>query len=168
MTFSPAWRKLLLLVHVATSVGFAGAVAAFLALAITGLTTSDPSITAAVYPAMSIVTWMVILPLAVSSLLFGIVQSLGTPWGLFRYYWVIVKLVLTIIALAVLLLQLDGINLLARVAPVGQVADYPGPRFSMVLHSAAGFVVLLAAIVLSIYKPRGTTAYGARAIASSR
>ena len=168
MTFSAPWRKLMLLLHVTTSVGFPGAVAGFLVLAITGLSTSDAFIAAAVYPAMSIMTWVAILPLAVASLLIGIVQSLGTPWGLFRYYWVIVKLALTIIALAVLLLQLDGIDLLARVAPAGQVADYPGPRFSMVLHGAAGLVVLLAAIVLSIYKPRGTTGYGARAIAAGR
>ena len=168
MILPPPWRKLVLWTHVTTSVGFAGAVAGFLALAIAGLSTSDPALAGAVYPAMSVMTWTVILPLAASSLIVGIVQSVGTPWGLVRYYWVIVKLVLTAIACVILLLQLDAIDLLARMALAGQLSALPGPRFSMVLHSAGGLVVLLAAIGLSIYKPRGMTGYGARAIAAGR
>jgi hypothetical protein len=168
MTFSAPWRKLMLLLHVATSVGFPGAVAGFLSLAIAGLTTSDPAIAAAVYPAMGIVTSMVILPLAVASLLIGVVQSLGTPWGLFRYYWVIVKLALTVIVLVVLLLQLEGIELASRAALAGEIDAMPGLRVSMVLHGAGGLAVLLAVTVLSIYKPRGMTALGVRAIAAGR
>lgn len=163
MTLSSPWRKLLLVLHVASSLGFLGAVAAFLALAITGAT-APPDLAYAVYQSMSVVTWQVIVPLASGTLLIGIVQSVGTPWGLFRYYWVIVKLVLTIIAVAVLMLQTPTIDALALAARGGNLEGYAGARFSMTLHASGGAIVLLIATVLSVYKPRGLTNYGSNAL----
>ena len=153
MSFSPGWRRALLTLHVATSVGFIGAVAAFLALAIAGVSGAP-----AVYLALPIITWPVIVPLAVLSLVFGVVQSLGTPWGLVRHYWVLVKLVLTLVALIVLLLQTGTIETLAALAAAGRIgpATLDG-QMAMVIHSAGGLVVLLGATVLSTYKPRGLT-----------
>lgn len=157
------WRKLVLVLHVATSLGFLGAVAAFLALAITGAT-AEPMTSLAVYQAMQVVTWQVVVPLALASLLIGIVQSLGTPWGLFRYYWVIVKLVLTIVAIAVLLLQTQTVDALATAARAGDLTGLSGAKFSMMLHGSGGLLVLLVTTILSVYKPRGLTRYGARAL----
>lgn len=165
MNLSPAWRKLVLLVHITSSVGFAGAVAGFLALAFTGAATVQPLLAQGVYLAMQILTWAVIVPLAVTSVLVGLVQSLGTPWGLFRYYWVIVKLVLTLVALAVLLMQTQTVDRLAGAALAGDLGTMTAARFSMVLHGAGGLAVLVVANVLSIYKPRGMTPYGASRIA---
>lgn len=167
MTMTAPWRKLVLVLHVTSSVGFTGAVAGFLALAIAGLADTGP-LALAVYPAMQVITWYVIVPLAASSLLVGIIQSLGTPWGLVRYYWVIIKLALTLLALAVLMLQTQSIDMLAEAALQGTLAEHIGARFSMVLHGTGGILVLLTATVLSIYKPRGITGYGARAIAADR
>ena len=162
MSFSPAWRKLVLVLHVTTSLGFLGAVASFLALAVTGMT-AEPAVAAAVYQAMQPITWYVIVPLAFATLIIGIVQSLGTPWGLLRYYWVIVKLVLTMIAVLVLMLRTPTIDSLAAAARAGDLTGFAGARFSMLLHSTGGLLVLLAATVLSVYKPRGLTTHGARA-----
>ena len=152
--FSPFWRKLLLTLHVVTSIGFIGAVAAFLALAIVGLGGA-----VAIYLALPIVTWWVIVPLAAASLLVGIVSSVGTPsWGLLRHYWVAVKLVLTLIALVVLLLQTRTIDRLAMMARAGQIgpASLEG-QSAMVLHGSGGLAVLLVMAVLSLFKPRGVT-----------
>lgn len=151
MTLPPGLRKALLLVHVVTSVGFIGAAAAFLALAVAGV------MGAPVYPAMQIVTWTVVVPLAFASLLIGILSSLTTPWGLLRSYWVIFKLVLTVLAVGVLLLQTRTINGLADGAVEG--------REAMILHAAGGIAVLVVVSLLSVYKPRGTTGYGARKLA---
>lgn len=167
MTFSSRWRKLLLVLHVLTSVGFPGAVAGFLALAIVGALNADIGVERAVYIAMAVVTWDVIVPLAAASLVIGIVQSLGTPWGLFRYYWLIIKLVLTLIAVTVLMLQTSTINMLSDAALRGDLSAMNAPRVAMILHGAGGLVVLIVATILSIYKPRGMTAYGARKIAAS-
>jgi hypothetical protein len=86
---------------------------------------------------------------------------------LFRYYWLIIKLVLTIIAVTVLMLQTSTINMLSDAALHGDLSAMNAPRMAMILHAAGGLVVLIVATVLSIYKPRGMTAYGARKIAAS-
>lgn len=162
--FTPYWRKFFLTLHVATSVGFPGAVAAFLALATVGATTSEIEVARASYVAMATLTWAVIVPLAAASLMLGLVQSLGTPWGLVRYYWIVVKLVLTVIAAAVLLLQLKTIDTLAAAALTGDLGALTGSRYGMIGHAAGGLAVLIVAIVLSVFKPRGMTRYGARAV----
>ncbi len=93
--FPPRLRKLTLTLHVTSSVGRLGAVAAFLALAVTGLTSSTPQTVRGAYLAMDVVGWYVIVPFSVASLLSGLVQSLGTVWGLLHHYWVIAKLLIT-------------------------------------------------------------------------
>lgn len=162
------WRKLLLLLHVLTSVGFPGAVAGFLALAIVGGTATDMQLVRAAYVAMATLTWDVIVPLAAASLVIGVVQSLGTPWGLIRYYWIIIKLVLTVIAVVVLLLQTPVINALSAAALAGDLTGLSGSRMGMILHGTGGLVVLIVATILSIYKPRGMTRRGIAAIQAGR
>jgi hypothetical protein len=162
MTLGPGLRKLALTAHVTCSVGWLGAVAGFLALAVAGLASRDPRTVAAVYPAMEVITMCVIVPLSLASLLTGLIQSLGTPWGLFRHYWVLIKLLLTSFATIVLLLQLGPIGYLgdaARGASV-PIADHRALGTSMVIHAAGGLLVLLMATILSVYKPRGLTRYG--------
>ncbi len=85
----PGLRKLTLTAHVVSSVGWLGAVVAYLALSIAGLTSADPQRIRAAYIAMELVGWWGIVPLSTSSLLTGLLQSLGTAWGLFRHYWVL-------------------------------------------------------------------------------
>ena len=110
MTMTPGLRKFALTAHVTTSVGWLGAVAAFLALAIAGLTSQDAHLLRAAYLAMELTAWSIIVPLSLASPLTGLVQSLGTPWGLFRHYWVLVKLLITIPASIVLLLHMQPIG----------------------------------------------------------
>lgn len=163
MSASPSWRRAILLLHVLTSVGFVGAVAGFLALAITGALTGDPELIRAVYLSCRVVTWDVIVPLAWASLVIGILQSLFTPWGLFRYYWVVIKLTLTTVAVVVLMLQTANIDMLAGIALQGQMDGLTGPRAGMILHATGGLVLLIVVTILSIYKPRGLTPFGLKA-----
>jgi len=164
MILPPRLRRLLLTAHIAVSVGTMGAVAGFLALATVGTATRDGALAAAVYPAMRLVTWAVIVPLVVASLLTGIVQALGTRWGLFRHYWVLIKLALTVLVAVVLLLQLSAIDYLADAASRGLLngSAFASIRASLVVHATGGLVVLLAATLLSVYKPPGLTRYGQR------
>ena len=154
-------RKLVLIAHIATSIGFMGAVATFLALALVGLTTHDSEVVRSAYMALSTVTYGAILPLAFASLVIGIVQSLVTPWGLFRHYWVVVKLWLTIVSVVVLMLQLQSVDYLAHVARAsGHFEELLALRIALVAHAAGGLMVLLVATGLSVYKPLGMTRYG--------
>jgi len=86
MTMTPQFRKFALTAHVTSSVGWFGAVAGFLALAITGLVGHDAHRVQAAYVAMELISWLVIVPLSLASLVTGFVQALGTPWGLLRHY----------------------------------------------------------------------------------
>jgi hypothetical protein len=88
----------------------------------------------------------------------------GTSRGLFRHYWVVVKLVLTLVATLLLLLHTQPIGHLGAVAAGGARfgADLDGMRLQLVVDAAAALIVLLGATVLAVYKPRGLTPVGQR------
>src|SRR5213594_3201813 len=73
MIMTPSLRKFALTTHVTSSVGWLGAVGAFLALAIAGVGSQDAQILRAAYLAMHVTTWFVIVPLSLAALLTGIV-----------------------------------------------------------------------------------------------
>ena len=162
MTARPGLRKFVLTSHVVSSVGWLGAVAVFVALGVVGLTSQDPQVVRAVYLAMESAGWFVLVPLSLASLLTGLVQSLGTKWGLFRHYWILVKLLMNVVATIVLLLYMQTLSYLADVAAQsgGDLSDLRSP--SPVLHAGIGLLLLLVAATLSVYKPRGMTRYGQR------
>ena len=161
MILTPRLQKVALLAHVTTSVGWIGAVASFFVLAIAGLTSTDPQIVRGAYLGMDLTTRFVIVPLALASLLTGLVSSLGTTWGLFRYYWVLVKVVMTVPATIVLLIHLQPIGHLAQVALETTLfsSDVDRLRVQLLAAAAAAIVVLLVITALSVYKPRGRTRF---------
>ncbi|MFE6095979.1 hypothetical protein ACFQ7M_28945 [Streptomyces massasporeus] len=168
MTMPPRLRKLALIVHVTSSVGWLGAVVAFLALAVIGMTSRDPGTVRGVYLVMEPAAWYTLVPFAIAALLTGLAQSLGTSWGLFRHYWVLFKLLINVVATGVLLIYMGTFKSMAeRAADPG--AELSSVRdFSPVLHSVLALVVLLLAMVLAVYKPRGVTPYGLRKQHSQR
>jgi hypothetical protein len=159
---TPAIRKLVLTSHVTFSVGWLGAVVAYLVVAIAGLTSVDVQLVRGTYGVMQLVAWFVIVPLAIAALLSGVVQSLATEWGLFRHYWIVAKLALTTLGTIVLLLHAPRVGEMAMRAAEAAftTGDYTQQRTSLVVHAAGGLAVLLAATVLSVFKPWGKTAHG--------
>lgn len=159
---APGLRKLALTIHVLSSVGWLGAVASSLVLAVAGLTSTSPQLVRAAYLAMDLIGWFIIFPLSLASLLSGIIQALGTVWGLFRHYWVLIKLLITALAGALLLLHLQAVAHMAGIASASDLspADMTGMRSQLVADAGAAVIVLLVATVLSIYKPRGLTRHG--------
>ena len=161
---TPSLRKLLLTAHITFSVGWLGAVAAFLALAIAGLTGRDVQMVRAAYSAMELTARFVIVPLAFASLLSGLIQSLGTSWGLFRHYWVLIKLLLTSFATIVLLAKMPLIGYAARRAAeaTSSTTDLRTVGIQLTVHAIGGMLVLFVITALSVYKPWGLTRYGQR------
>jgi hypothetical protein len=158
---NPRLRRLVLTTHVVSSVGWLGAVAAFLALSIIGLTSQDAQTVRGAFLVMEPAGWFVLVPLAFASLLTGIVQGLGTQWGLFRHYWVVFKLVINVVATFVLVMYMDTLNFIAGVAAESEsLSEVRNP--SPALHAGAALLLLIAATVLAVYKPRGMTPYGWR------
>jgi hypothetical protein len=164
MTMPPRLRKIALTAHITASVGWMGADAGFLALAVVGLTSPEAQLVRAAYLAMGVTAWFVIVPLSLAALLTGLVQSLGTKWGLFRHYWVLVKFLLALLATSVLLIHTQPISLLAGTAAEATLssADLREPRLQLVVAAGAGLLVLLVNTTLGVYKPRGLTPYGWR------
>jgi hypothetical protein len=163
VTLGPRARRLALTAHVVASVGWLGAVAAFLAIAVAALASDDADLVRGAYLTMEVAGWAILLPLAVASLLTGLVQSLGTQWGLFRHYWVIAKLGINVFATIVLLMYMETLDSFADVAAATTGDDVSELQTaSPALHAALAVVLLVVATVFAVYKPRGVTPYGRR------
>jgi DMSO/TMAO reductase YedYZ heme-binding membrane subunit len=163
MIMPPRLRKVALAAHITLTVGWIGAVAAYIALDVAAATSQDAQTLRAAYLAMGYIAWYVIMPLALASLLSGLVMSLGTKWGLFRHYWVLISLLLTIIATGVLLAETQTISYFAAIAADPTTSgDDLRALGSTLVHSVGGTLVLLVILALNVYKPRGMTGYGWR------
>lgn len=160
---TPGFRKLVLTTHVASSVGWFGAVAVFLFLAIAGITSHDAQMVRADYLVMESITWFVIVPLCLASVATGLLSSLGTTLGLFRHYWVLIKLLMTVPSTIVLFVHMQPISLVTHVAAERPLSSSDlGLQIQMVAAAGAAVLVLLTATIVSVYKPRGLTRYGWR------
>jgi hypothetical protein len=164
MIMTPRFNKFALTAHITFSVGWLGAIVAYLALAIGGLTVDDAQMVRAAYLSMELIGWYVIVPFSLAALLTGLVEALGTQWGLFRHYWILVKFLLTTVGTIVLLRHMQAVSRMSGVAAetVLSSADFRALRIQLVVHAAGGLLVLLAATTLSVYKPWGMTPYGRR------
>jgi hypothetical protein len=170
VTMPPALRKFALATHLVFSVGWIGAVIAYLTLSFAAMTSPEAQTVRAAWIGMELTGWYVIVPLAVASWITGLVMALGTQWGLVRHYWVLFSLVLTTFATVILLSHMLDVSVLADVARAAEGSELGAGRGHMVsrlsqgdlLHPGLGLVVLLIVQVLNVYKPRGMTRYGWR------
>jgi hypothetical protein len=161
MMLPAAWRRLTLAVHIICSVGWIGAAAAYLALGVAAQLSQRGQLVRAAWLAMELTGWYVIVPLGCLALATGVVIALGTPWGLVRYYWVLIAFGLTSFALVILLLPMPSVTATAEHA--AQIDDGAAAQLGGdVLHPGVGLLVLVFIAVLNVYKPRGLTGFGQR------
>jgi uncharacterized membrane protein len=159
----PRVRKLALAAHLTSAVGWIGAVVAYLTLDVTVATVADAQVLRAAWVAMGLVVTWAIVPLAIASLFTGLVMALGTKWGLFRHWWVVISLLLTVAATLVLVSEVAVITRAAAIAADPTTSDIDLRGLPPTLpHSVGGLVVLLIVQVMNIYKPQGLTPYGWR------
>ncbi|WP_229784145.1 hypothetical protein [Deinococcus sedimenti] len=152
--------------RVVSSVGWLGAVVAFLVVAATSLTSADGGLVRAAVMLMAAIGQMAIVPLSLLALASGVLQALGTSWGLFDHYWVVVKLIITAVSVLVLLNFQPDMNALAHLA-----AGWPTPTPEQLaqlrspapaLHASVALALLVVTTALSVMKPAGMTPYGQR------
>lgn len=154
-------RKAMLAVHLLVSIGWIGAVLSYLALGTAAAFSDDPAVIRSGWLGMELIGWWVAVPLAGASLITGIALSLLTRWGLFRHYWVVVALSLTTLCTGVLVLHMPTVSVTAteaRTASPERLVELGGD----LPHPTIGLVLLLAILVLNIYKPQGLTRRGWR------
>jgi hypothetical protein len=167
MTLSGPRRKLALAIHLTISVGWIGAVLAYVALGLAARNSTDVQTVRGAWVAMELVGWYVLVPLAIGSLLTGLVMALGTKWGLFRHYWVLFSFALTTLVTVVLVLHMPDVSAsadLARDADGSRLAGLGGDLF----HALLGLATLVLILVMNVYKPPGLTRYGWRKQAERR
>src|SRR6266704_4816091 len=165
---TPALRKMTITAHVTFSVGWLGAVAAFLVLSIAGLTSHDPEVVRGAYLSMDLISRFVIIPMCFAALATGLLQALGTPWGLFRYYWIVMKFGLAVFATIALLIHQFAVTAVAAKRVSGAAAealfsaDFNALKSELVRAPSLAILLLLVATTLGVYKPWGLTRYGRR------
>ncbi len=165
---TPNLRKLTITAHVTFSIGWLGAVAAFLALSIAGLTSRDAEVVRGVFLSLDLISRFVIIPMCFATLVTGLIQALGTPWGLFRYYWIVMKFGLAVFATIALLVHQFGVMAVAAKRVSGASAEtlfsteLDPLKTELVRAPSFAIVLLLVATTLGVYKPWGLTPYGQR------
>ena len=163
---TPALHKLSLTAHLTSSVAWLGAVASFLVLSVAGLIGREVDTVRGAYVAMNLIGRFIIVPLSFAAFVTGLVQSLGTSWGLLRHYWVVAKLALTIGATALLLLHqftaVEGAARRVSTIPPATMPEVGGLGTQLVVDAGAAVLVLLVITTLGVYKPWGRTGYGRR------
>lgn len=159
--FTQPVRKLSLSTHITFSVGWLGAVASFLILSLVGYFSSESQVVRSCYICMGILGWFIIVPASLGSFFTGIIQAQGTKWGLFKHYWIVAKLVLTLVCTLLLLVHVQPIDYMAELAGQGSISD-PGlnaMRIRLIADAAAAFFVLLVITTISVYKPWETISW---------
>jgi hypothetical protein len=164
---SPSLYRLLLTAHIIASVGWLGVVFAKLVLGLAAITTRAPGVSDALYVSMNVLNGA-FPPLAISTIVSGVVLSLGTRWGLLQHYWVATKLALTVGVIATAVQLGDRLARQSIAAPAGPAVDAvttlgsaSAPTLLLSL-SVAHLFMLGAATAISVYKPWGKTWFGRR------
>jgi hypothetical protein len=159
-TLSRPVRRINLVLHVAVSVGWLGMDAVLLVLGATAALTGDPELTRACYLAMDAAGGLMLVPIALLTLLTGLVAGMGTKWGLVRYWWVLVKLVLTLAAATASIFLLRA-NLASAAAETGMpLPDLGRYELDLVIAPTVALVLYTTMVVLSVLKPWGRTGWG--------
>jgi hypothetical protein len=106
----------------------------------------------------------VIVPFCLAAVLTALVILLGTRWGLFPHYWVLMKFLISVIAALILFGFTQTLGSLGELAanPRLSIEQLRSLNQSPALHSGAGLVALLVTTILAVYKPWGMTPYGRR------
>lgn len=158
---TPAARKLLLLLHIVVSVGWLGLNVGNLTLAITGLTTDDPGTQHAALGAMYLIGGPLLIPVSLLALMSGVLLGMYTKWGLVRYRWVLVKLLLTVIAVVLIPLSLlpglRELSALVAATPADRLADTGPLALDMLAAGIVSTSMYVTNAVLSVLKPWGRT-----------
>jgi hypothetical protein len=149
-------HKVALTAHVLASVGWFGVAMLVAFLLIAASATGDPTYSLALYRSVQTAIWLTV-PLGLIAAATGVVLGLGTTWGLARHWWVVAK---QFIAAAVVATDL------VLVAPGVQDAIDGHLSRPLIDPAIAHCVVLAAATILSVWKPRGRTPLGRRRLPS--
>jgi hypothetical protein len=137
--------------HILGSVGWFGIAVFVLFAFVVSEATGDRALATGMLRTIETIPWLSI-PVGAAAVATGVVLSLGTKWGLVRHWWVVAKIIIAIVVIVTDALVISAAahdHLVHATAP----GDLYGPTIA---HT----VVLGAATLLSVLKPRGRTPWG--------
>lgn len=137
------WHRVVLVIHVLTSVGWFGVAVTVAFVGLVGASRDDLAFTTVILSTL----WLSV-PLGLLSAASGAVLGLTTRWGLGRHWWVVGKELITVAVIATDVLVVAPT--MADALDAGTPGELPGP---IIAHC----VVLAIATVLSIVKPKAGT-----------
>ncbi len=142
---------------------------ALLALLISARTTDDAGLVVSGFTAITMIVPVVVPSLSLAILASGFLLGLGTRWGLLRYWWVVVKLALSLIMTVLVFTSLlPGISSLTVLSTTGVSAGAlraslePLPTM-LLFPPVVSFLMLGTAALLSIFKPWARTPWSREA-----
>jgi hypothetical protein len=159
---SPSFRKCVLVLHAVSGIGWMGVDIALFLLLLNALTTTNATEAISGYTAVSLIVRIAVPPLCLGVLGTGLLLGWGTQWGLFRYWWVFVKLLLslamTVLVFVALVPTVESLPVIANSSTADAVRETLGPlTIQLMFPPAVSFGLLSVATVLPIFKPRGFT-----------
>lgn len=165
-SFGPTARKTVLAVHVIASVSWIGASLCLVTLALTGRFASDAKVSTGAYVATNVITSNVTVPVSLATLVTGLLIAMGTKWGLFRHWWVLVSLLATALMTGLVFFALDPLT--SEIARRALAADGSVPTadavgnlgVSAIVAPCVATVALSAIAALNVFKPRGRVRSG--------
>ena len=166
---TPGTRKALLTLHVALSGIFLGVAVVMVTLAVLAAGAEDVAVAHSHYALLESFDLTILPWFSLSSIMSGLAVSLTGKWGLVKHYWVLVKFILAVLAVASGLAFVQGWVVTAAegsaqlVATAGRSVELGTDPSWLVGGFGFGGVLVLAATVLSVYKPWGRTWFGRRA-----
>ncbi len=139
-------RKGALAVHIIATGAWIGIDVVMGVLVFTAELTDDGALRILCLQALRLVTVWPMLSTAALSLASGVLLGLGTKYGILRYWWVLLKLILNIVLMVLVFFLLrPGVAEAAQTGAVGQML------FPPIVSTSA----LVFAVILSVYKPWG-------------
>jgi hypothetical protein len=150
-------RRAVLTVHIIGAGAWIGIDVVLGVLVFTAQLTGDPQTEALCYRALELFAVWPLVGAGVVTLVSGIVLGLGTNYGLVRYWWVAVKLVMNVVLVALIVFALRpgiaeaGAHGDALAAGAASDVATDGLMFPPVVSGTA----LVVATVLSVFKPWG-------------
>ena len=145
-------RKAMVVIHIVVSLGWMGAGAANVVLAFTALL-GDQTLRYACYRFIQQIDTFLVIPAAFTALTTGIVLGLATPWGVLRYWWVLIKLILTVVVIVASTFSIGvWVELSIEATRGGGTSPY---ALQLIVGALANIVAFLFMTWLSVVKPGG-------------
>ncbi len=122
----------------------------------------------AINEALKLIDDFVIIPAAIGSLLTGLLISWLTPWGFFKWRWIVVKWALTISVMLFGTFALGPwVNGMAEISAAERWQALQNPTYlhyrqMLSIFSSPQFIVLLFMVIISVLKPWGRSKGNAR------